>query len=400
MALKLLTFTTLYPDSIRHTHGIFVESRLRHLLAGGKVESRVVAPVPWFPLKHSIFGSYAKLARVPRREVWHGIDVDHPRYPLIPKVGMTAAPWLMAAALKPMLVRIVETGYDFDIIDAHYFYPDGVAAVMLGRALGKPVVVTARGTDLNLIPRHHFPRRMIQWAARRCAAIITVCRALKDTLVQLGIPAHKVTVLRNGVDLALFKPPQDRHAVRDRLGVTGQTLLSVGGLIPRKGHDLVIRSLACLPGFRLAIAGGGAEEGKLRRLTDSLGLRERVTFLGTLSHEALARYYGAADALVLASSREGWANVLLESMACGTPVAATRIWGTPEIVTVPEAGVLIDDRSTRGLSEGIVRLFACYPDRAATRRFAEQFSWDPTTEGQEKLFAEVLACPIHDAASK
>lgn len=389
--IKLLTFSTLYPDSTRPTHGIFVETRLRHLIAAGKIKGRVVAPVPWWPLKTLFGGSYIKYAGVPRAEVWHGIDVEHPRYPLIPKIGMTAAPLLMATALKRVLSRIIDHGYDFDIIDAHYFYPDGVAAVMLGRALGKPVVVTARGSDLNLIARYFFPRRMIQYAARNCAGIITVCQALKDTLIQLQVEPNKVTVLRNGVDLALFRPPRNRQALREHLGVTGKTLLSVGHLIPIKGHDLVIGALSGLRDYHLMIAGEGHEETKLRHLVSSSGLTERVRFLGTLSPEVLADYYGAADALVLASVREGWANVLLESLACGTPVVATSIGGTPEVVSVSEAGVLVNNRNPRALSEGVKTLFAKYPDREKTRRFAEQFSWDATTAGQEKIFSEILS---------
>ena len=395
--IKLLTFTTLYPDSTRPTHGIFVENRLRHLVAAGKVASRVVAPVPWFPLKRSIFGSYTKYASVPRKEVWHGIDVEHPRYPLVPKIGMTAAPWLMAAALKLVLSRIIEDGYDFDIIDAHYFYPDGVAAVMLGRALDKPVVITARGTDLNLIPRYYFPRRMIQRAARDCAAIITVCQALKSKLTQLGVADTKVTVLRNGVDLTLFMPPTDRQTLRKRLELTNKTLLSVGNLVPLKGHDISIASLRHLPGHSLMIAGEGPEREKLQKLAARIGVGERVRFLGRVKHEGLPEYYGAADALVLASSREGWANVLLESLACGTPVIATGTGGSPEIISTPEAGVLIDDRSDQGLSQGVELLFSSYPDRTATRNFAEQFSWDATTAGQERLFAQVLASRSVDA---
>ena len=190
--MKILTFSTLYPNAARPGHGIFVETRLRHLLATGAVQSTVVAPVPWFPFSSSAFGEYAKHARAPREETRNGISVLHPRYPLVPKIGMTAAPALLAAAALPALRGLLVQGRDFDLIDAHYFYPDGVAAAWLGRRLGKPVVITARGTDLNLIPQYALPRRMIQWAAREAAAMITVCKALKDTLVELGVAPQRV----------------------------------------------------------------------------------------------------------------------------------------------------------------------------------------------------------------
>lgn len=389
--VKILTFSSLYPDSTRPGHGIFVENRLQHLIADGDVQARVVAPVPWFPSTRARFGNYADFARVPEHEVWHGVSVEHPRYVLMPKFGMTLAPMLMAGAVKNTVRRILNSGYQFDLIDAHYFYPDGVAAVMIGRALRKPVIITARGTDLNLIPEYYFPRRMIQWAAANSAAMITVCQALKDVLTGLGVADSRINVLRNGVDLATFHPPADRNALRAKLGVHGTTLLSVGYLIQRKGHDLVIAALKQLPDANLLIAGDGPERERLGEIARQCGVHDRVKFLGRLGTAQLVDYYGAADALVLASSREGWANVLLESMACGTPVVATRIWGTPEVVSEACAGQLVDERTPKSLAHGILGLLARVPDRSATRRYAEKFSWDATTTGQKELFARVLS---------
>lgn len=391
--MKLLTFSTLYPNAAMPRHGVFVENRLRHLLASGKVTSRVIAPVPWFPSQNPKFGEYAMFAKTPRTEQRHNISVLHPRYLLLPKIGMTLTPWLMAAAMRPVIRKLLREGMQFDAIDAHYFYPDGVAAVMLGRTFNKPVVITARGTDLNLIPQYPRPRRMIQWAAARAAGMITVCQALKDVLVELGVPAERVTVLRNGVDLKMFQPPQDRMALRRSLNMTGTTLLSVGHLIERKGHDLVIRALTNLPDTRLLIAGDGEEESNLRAIAHECGVTDRVSFLGAIKHDALRDYYGAVDVLVLASSREGWANVLLEAMACGTPVVASNVWGTPEVVATPEAGVLMRERTPTALADAVKALLAQYPDRAATRRYAEQFSWDATTQGQLDLFTRVIQNP-------
>ncbi|MDB5753997.1 MAG: glycosyltransferase family 4 protein [Massilia sp.] len=387
--MKLLTFSTLFPNTEQPSHGIFVETRLRYLLASGKAESRVVAPVPWFPLKHPRFGNYARFARVPASEVRQGIEVVHPRYAHLPKIGMEMAPMLMAQSVKPAIGRIIDEGYDFDVIDAHYFYPDGVAAVMLGKYFNKPVVVTARGTDINLIPQYRLARKMVLWAANNAQGIITVCNALKDEMVHLGVAAHKITPLRNGVDLQRFQPA-DRDAARAALGLTHFTLLSVGVLDTRKGHDLTIGALALLPGVHLMIAGTGPEHRKLQDLAEQLGVADRVRFLGSVPQTELKAYYNAADAMVLASSREGWANVLLESMACGTPVVASNVWGTPEVVAAPEAGVLMRERSPQALADAVNQLRANYPDHAATRRYAEGYSWDDTTQGQLDLFAALV----------
>jgi glycosyltransferase involved in cell wall biosynthesis len=389
--IRTLLFSTLYPNSVRPSHGIFVETRLRHLLASGEVETRVVAPVPWFPFKHPRFGEYARHAAVSTYEERNGIRVEHPRYLLLPKVGMNSAPYTLARTGLKAARKLIAEGYDFDLIDAHYFYPDGVAATMIGKALGKPVVITARGTDINLIPQYSKPKQMILQAAEDCAAMITVCVALKDAIVGLGGTAQKITALRNGVDLELFRP-EDKAQARAAFGMNNSfAIASVGHLIERKGHHLVIEALAQTPDAELYLVGGGEEETRLRALAEQLGVTQRVHFLGAMPQAKLRTLYSAVDCLVLASSREGWANVLLEAMACGTPVVATNVWGTPEVVASPDAGVLMDERSAGGIVRGIARLREALPTRNATRAYAEQFGWQPTTDGQLALFRQILA---------
>lgn len=388
--MRLVTFSTLYPSSVRPAHGVFVETRLRYLLASGMVQSRVVCPVPWFPFKQERFGDWSRYAATPSHEKRNGIEIVYPRYAIPPKVGMTIAPLTLALGALPAFGRLIRDGYDFDIIDAHYFYPDGIAAVMLARHFGKAVVITGRGTDLNYIPRYALPRRMIRWAARRADGLITVSRGLEKCLVELGIPGKDVVVLRNGVDLGRFKPPLEREQGRAEMGLVRKTLISVGHLVERKGHHLVIESLRQLPGFDLLIVGSGPEESRLRRQVDHLELNDRVRLLGSVRQEDLPRLYGLADALVLASSREGWANVLLESMACGTPVVASNALGNEEVVLAPEAGCLTTARTAEAMVEGVRKLFSSYPDRQATRRYAERFGWDETTRGQLRLFNKIL----------
>jgi teichuronic acid biosynthesis glycosyltransferase TuaC len=389
--MKILTFSTLFPNAESPGHGIFVETRLRHLLNHfPATEAKVVAPVPWFPSVSKRFGSYAKFARVPRAETRHGIAVEHPRYPQIPKFGMTFAPYLLARASLPVLTKIIKAGFDFDLIDAHYYFPDGVAAAMLGAKLNKPVVVTARGSDINLIPEYATPRRMILAAARDVAASITVSGGLKSRLVNLGAEQEKIHVLRNGVDLNLFQPV-DREKARAQLGwQANKVLLSVGNLLELKGHHLVIEALKDLPDYRLIIVGNGKEEKKLHDCCVRFSVTDRVEFVPSISQEKLKQYYGAADALILASSREGWANVLLESMACGTPVIATSVGGNPEVVAAPDAGVLLTERSASAIVSGVKTLFSRYPDRTATRRYAEQFDWAEISRMQMYLFDSIL----------
>lgn len=159
--LKILTFSTLFPNAVHPAHGVFVENRLRHLIAAGNVEAHVVAPVPWFPFKAESFGYCADFERVPKVERRHGMSIHHPCYPLIPKVGTNLAPRCMYSFVKSFVAKLMRDGLDFDLIDSHYFYPDGEAAVRMARDCGKPVTITARGTALNLLPQLPVPRRQI-----------------------------------------------------------------------------------------------------------------------------------------------------------------------------------------------------------------------------------------------
>jgi teichuronic acid biosynthesis glycosyltransferase TuaC len=401
--LHLLTFGTLYPSAARPNHGVFVENRLRHLAESGEASSTVLAPAPYYPrgplaarIGHR-FG-WAQTAQTPRLEVRHGLAVHHPRFLAIPKIGMNIAPFLLAGAARPVVRRLLDDGVRIDLIDAHYLYPDGVAAVMLARHFGLPVTVTARGSDVTQLPDYPLPRRMIRWAIGRADALIAVSAALGRRMIELGADPAKVHVLRNGIDVRLFRPVARAPVCRE-LGLPDDVrlLISVGHLIERKRTHLAIAAIALLPEVHLAIVGDGPERAALEALTRRLDVAERVHFLGPRPHDALPSYYSAADAMVLASSREGWANVLLEAMACGTPVIASDIAGNAEVVQSREAGLIVRENTPEGIAEAACALFDNPPERAATRAYAERFSWDETTQGQLRLFRAILA---HRAARR
>ncbi|MGV6820383.1 MAG: glycosyltransferase [Parvularcula sp.] len=377
--MRILSLTTLYPSEARPTHGVFVENRLRALTELGH-EVRVIAPVPRFPFTAKIFGDYSRFARTEELETRFGIDIDHPRYTVLPKIGMSLAAHSLTLCFKNAIAQVLDEGFSPDLLDAHYYYPDGVAAAAAARQFDLPLVITARGTDINLIPEYPRQRQMILEAADQAQATITVADALRREMIDLGAEAAKIHPIRNGVDLSTFRPVTPLPTEAPQAPQAPLRLASVGHLIERKGHHLVIEALTDLPGAQLEIAGTGPEEARLRTLAKRTGVADRVNFLGAIPHDRLKEVYGRADVTVLASSREGWPNVLLESMACGTPCVATNVWGSGEVIAAPEAGLLAEQRTAKCLATTISTLSSSLPARTETRAYAERFGWSEVAE--------------------
>jgi len=278
----------------------------------------------------------------------------------------------------------------FDLIDGHYFYPDGVAIEKVASKYDIPFTCTARGTDINLIPKQPKALEMIKKVFQQASHMMTVCQALKDEMISLGADETKITTLRNGVDLDLFRSSDEneQQKLKKELNIPDKLVMSVGWLIERKGHYLVIEAIKSIESATLAIAGDGPDLNHLKTLVKRHGVEERVKFLGSLSQPVLNKWFKAADATVLASSREGWANVLLESMASGTAVVATKVWGTPEVVTCSDAGFLVD-RNADDVVRGINLLLENPSTRTNTRKYAEQFDWQSTSQGQHTIFTKM-----------
>jgi teichuronic acid biosynthesis glycosyltransferase TuaC len=390
--MRVLTLTSLFPNQIEPTLGIFIYQRMSHFARRPGNQVIAVAPVRYFPgwLRWSKWSGYG---RVPRREQIGNLTVYHPRYLLLPKISMPLHGWLMFVA-SFLLVRRLHRESKFDVIDSHFVYPDGFAAVLLGKLLSLPVIVSARGTDINLFPSLRSIRPMIRWTLQRVAGAIAVCTPLLDAMLGLGLPAEKSQVIGNGVDIERFRSV-DRVVARQKLQLpqNAKIIISVGGLIHRKGYHLLIPALAqiarCYPRLKLYIIGTGPCRGELEALIEKLGLAEQVSLAGPQPNEDLHLWYSAADVSCLTSSREGWPNVILESMACGTPVVATRVWGTPEVIISPELGIMVD-QTTESIASGLQAALTKQWDRKLIERHAHQRTWDVVALEVERFFQSRL----------
>ena len=391
--MRILTFTSLFPNACKPLHGIFVYRRVAPLGRRPGNAVQVVAPVPYFP-SWLRWSRWHAMSQIPRQEQIGELTVYHPRYPLLPKLSMPLHGLLMFLG-SVSLARRLHRQAPFDCIDAHYVYPDGCAAVLLGRLLKLPVVVSARGTDVNLFPSFRLIRPMIRWTLRQAAGMVAVSSALKQAMVGLGVPPAKIQIIQNGVDVEQFQP-LDCAQARRRLGLPkdGRVVVSVGKLVPTKGHHLVISAIAQLragdPRVRLYVVGEGPYRASLKRLARELGVEDRVFLVGEKPNRELKLWYSAADVSCLASSREGMPNVVLESLACGTPVVATSVGGVPEVITSSAFGLLVDAES-HAIAKALASSFNRQWDRDALAGHARTRTWDTVAAEVERCLAGRIA---------
>jgi glycosyltransferase involved in cell wall biosynthesis len=264
--------------------------------------------------------------------------------------------------------------------------------------LNLPVVVSARGTDMNLFPRFRSIRPMIRWTLRHALGGIGVCTPLRDAMIECSLDAKRATVIGNGVDLSRFDSVP-RAEARHRLSIPpdARVCVAIGALIPRKGFHFLIPAFARIareiPESFLYIIGEGAQRRELEALADSLGVARQVHVPGKIANEELHWWYSAADVSCLVSSREGWPNVLLESLACGTPVVATSVWGVPEVITSAALGILVE-QTVPAIAAGLREALATSWDREALIAHARSRTWSVVAEELETFLEERR----HDAA--
>jgi teichuronic acid biosynthesis glycosyltransferase TuaC len=389
--VRVLTFTSLFPNSVQPNLGIFVYQRMAAFAAlpGNSVE--VIAPLPWSPPVPS-GEKGARLRKIPPQEAVGGITVHHPRYPLLPRVSMALHARLMYLGCIA-LARELHAQNPFDCVDAHYVYPDGKAALLIANALGLPAIISARGSDINLFPTFRLIRPQIRATLRDAAGRIAVSEALKQAMLDVAEAPCDIRVIGNGVDPARFFSVSQAEARAElKIPQDSRVIICVAALVPVKGHDRLLRVFRQLaakqPGLHLYMVGEGASRTELEALAASLGLRERAHFVGSCLNDRLRFWYSAADVSCLASSREGWPNVVLESLACGTPVVATRVWGTPEILTSPELGILVE-QSDESLASGLESALARHWDRRRMVQFARARDWPTVAREVDSYFREI-----------
>lgn len=393
---KLLVFSSLFPSSVRPGAGVFIKERMFRV--GHQLPLVVVSPVPWFPMQ-SLLRCWKPNFR-PQPEAYaeiDGVPVYYPKFFSIPGFFKSFDGFFMAVSCLLTLLKIRKK-YRFDLIDAHFAYPDGYAAGLLGRWFNVPVTITLRGTEVTL---SKFPgrRQRILSAIKRANRVFSVAESLKRHVTGLGAQADKIQVVGNGVDTAVFYPV-DKVQARQALGIDGQAkvLISVGGLVERKGFHRVIEVLPELlksyPDIVYLIVGGDSPEGNIRarleQQVETLGLTNNVRFLGAKPSTELKTPLSAADIFVLATANEGWANVFLEAMACGLPIITTDVGGNREVVCDDDFGTVVPFGDRSALLAALNQALQKQWDMAKLINYAKLNSWEKRVNILVREFTELV----------
>jgi teichuronic acid biosynthesis glycosyltransferase TuaC len=371
--MRVLILSTLFPSVGRTRFGTFVEKRALTLAQMPGVDIRIVAPIGLPPLGLHYLPKYKVHRMAPNFEIWEGMPVWRPHYTHLPFTEARHDPGSMARAVRPILKKI-RGEFDFDVIDAQYFFPDAVAAAELAAEFNVPVTASARGSDINYWAQLKHPRELINKAGKKLTGMIAVSEKLRQTMIASGLDGDRIEVIRPGVDQNVFHP-QDRGKAKSILRVNGPLIVSVGSIDANKGQSFVIDALPQMPGINYIMAGEGPLRGQLESKVAALELGDRVRFLGNIGQNNISQLLAAADVMVLPSANEGLSNAWLEALASGTPIVICDAGGAREVLVDPMQGEIVS-RDVGAIAGGIARVLANNPNREAISRTVKHYTWE------------------------
>jgi len=377
--IKLLSLSLVYPNPSEPGLGSFVRSRLQAMAASAQV--KVVAPVPVLDYSNP-GGKLFRRRTYPSVREDGQIETFHPGW-LYPPGGTPLNVACLAARLHPLL-RHIRREYPFELIDAHFGYPEGPAAALLSKLLNVPFTITLRGSETMFAA---YPRRRdaMRWAFGRASRVIAVSEDLRQFAVANGVTEERAVTIPNGIDGEQFFPRDSRLArIKHGLADGRKHIVSAGELIEAKGHHLVAEALKALADegvdADLLIVGATARGGPrfeeaLRRRISELGISRRVRFMGFVDRTGMAELLSAADVFCLASYTEGCPNVVNEALACGAPVVATRVGGVPSMVPSERYGFVVPPRDPNALRDALREALQRSWDRPAISEWGRSRSW-------------------------
>ncbi|MCX6570933.1 MAG: glycosyltransferase family 4 protein [Candidatus Aminicenantes bacterium] len=388
--ISVLILSSMFPRPQNPVYGIFVQEQLEKLCSLCDIRA-VISPVPYVPPLR-VFGRRYVFSQIPKQQSWLNRVVYHPRYPAIPKIFR----WLDGYSYFiriVSLVRSLQKVRDFDILHAHQAFPDGYAAILLGKLFNKPVVTTVHGDDINMLCQRRVLRPMIAFGLTRAKKVIAVSQALRQKVIDLGVKPDRIICIPNAANHSIFYLA-DKGTARESqcIPVHRAVVLFVGNLVFEKGVQHLLKAVELLQkGGRdvlLIVVGDGTYRPQLEGQTHDYGVQDSVQFVGWKERKDVARLMAACDVLCLPSYREGLPLVVTEAFACGRPVVATNVGGTPEIVG-PERGFMVPPGDSVSLADALARALDRTWNSKAIHNWAEQHTLGHEAQEIANLYESV-----------
>lgn len=394
--MRVLVLSRNYPNTVLPTQGLWVEALTRH--SAEWCTPRVVAPVPYCPPLPPVNGLkyFTRYRQIPSDTEWKGIHVSHPRFLLGPGYSLHSFEATFYYYGVRRAIERIHRDFPFDLIHAHFSYPDGVVAARLGQQYDVPVVITEHAFWKPWMIDYPRVRRQAIWASHQSAAHIAVSTRLRDSVVEFTDTPEKMRVIPLGADHTRFKPLAEGEPRNPN------QLLFVGYINYTKGVDILLQAMCRLieqrPSLQLVLVGGGFFRDKMRKAeelkqkAEELSLTEHTDFVGIKSHDEVAAYMRRSALLVSSSRRETFSTVLVEALASGTPVVATRCGGPEDIIT-DAVGHLVPPEDPEALAEGIIDILDHRDQYSPSRLRAyteEHFSWPEIARRNVALYEETL----------
>jgi len=389
MGLNVLVLSSCLSIGKNFGRGTFVRVHSKALLDYCRV--KVVSPKPW--VLGILFKGHLDYG-VPNYEKRDGLEIFCPKYLSLPKCSLFKALMMFIFAFPTMLG--LRKRFGFDLIHAHHIWPDGFLAVFFGRIFGKPVVITSHNPLLLRYLNQPIVSRIIRYVVRQADCIIAVSISQKKKILVFDSSVEKkIKVIPNGVDLSDFKPMASGFT-RKKIGfnVGSSAITFVGRLDPVKGVSYLLEAIKKLDEsglkINLLVVGEGCELANLKKLTLDLGLSEKVFFAGARPHNEIALWMNACDVFVLPSFDEGWPTVFFEAMACGKPIVATNVGGSPEVIKSTDFGFLVPPGNSTALAEAIKKALAKKWDKSKILAYAGKHSWSEIAKRTFRVYEDVL----------
>jgi teichuronic acid biosynthesis glycosyltransferase TuaC len=389
--MRVLIVTKIFPNAADPLSSPF--NRQQFAALGKLCEVEVLATIPWYPGARllSRWSAAGRMAAVPMSDYIDGLSVKHPRTLFVPRYGHAISAALYAASLLPYVPAYRGK---VDVVLGSWAYPDGVAAIGLAGLLGVPSVVKLHGSDINVVSKMAGPRRNLKWALPRANRVVAVSRALADEVVSLGVARERVALVTNGVDQTLFHP-RDKWAAREALGLTpdGRRIVYVGRLERTKGVIDLLEAFAQIaprqPDLSLTLIGDGTARAECEALVSRIG--PQASLAGARPLPEVPLWMGAADLLTLPSWNEGTPNVILEGLACGRPVVASRVGGIPDLITAPALGELVPVKDVVALAGALERVAGSVYDAENIAKQGARGGWAESASKLHRVLEEAIA---------